>query len=511
MPTCYTRDARYALLPKRWFDRLDVARPKVADDDIDGACAPANAVGDSEWLAFPMRELAKKPPGDGRIGAIAGRLELDDRHLARVELDLSSELSAAPADLHTAIVIDHSRSVMPGELEAERAIVASYLRRAPVQSRVQIIGYARHAKALLPDWMPAAASAPRVDREIRALSPRNGSNIDNAIAEAARWLARARGTRRLIVFTDARLASRIEAIEPATFKRALPDGTVVHIVSIFDGGGGLVRDDNVPLAPLAVATGGLAVNGGPDDKHEVDATLLVRPVSVDHIRISGPGWTRLDLDATTCPADDAEEVGLDNSLPEGYACTWWGMGDAVSGPLTIEGLVWGRRVARVVRPDPSQATSLARMLSATQAFAANEDESLQQLVDRAALAINEAWSMVVTWGGSGGYADTGGIGSMTSGFSSGCCSDGVMDTGIGVGHAQPPLVLRDQLAPVVAKCGAGREHFAITLETTLEEITDVAFEGKVAPAMEKCLVEGMWDLALKIPNAPWRTRTRTEL
>jgi hypothetical protein len=29
--------------------------------------------------------------------------------------------------------------------------------------------------------------------------------------------------------------------------------------------------------------------------------------------------------------------------------------------------------------------------------------------------------------------------------------------------------------------------------------------------MEKCLVEGMWDLALKIPNAPWRTRTRTEL
>ncbi|NVB81728.1 MAG: VWA domain-containing protein [Kofleriaceae bacterium] len=511
MPTCYFRDARYALLPKRWFDKLDVARPRVAGDDIDGACAPANAFGDSEWLAFPTRELARKPPGNGRIGAIGGRLELDERHLARIELDLSRELSAAPADLHTAIVIDHSRSVMPNELEAERAIVASYLQRVPAQSRVQVIGYARTAKPMLPDWMPAAASAPRVDREIRALAPRNGSNVDSAIAEAARWLARAKGPRRLIVFTDDRIASRIEAIEPATFKRTLPDGTLVHVVSIFDGRGGLVRNDDSPLAPLAQATAGLAVSGGPDDKHQVDATLLVRPISVDQIHISGPGWTRLDIEDTTCPADNADDVGLDNTLAEGQACTWWGQGDAVSGPVTIEGLVWGRRVTRVVRPDPSQGISLARMLSATQAFSSNEDESLQELVDRAAFALNSVWSMVATWGGSGGYADTEGFGTISGGsFSSGCCSDSIGDVGIGVGTPRPPLDLRAQLAPVVAKCGAGGDHFAITLETTSEEITDVAFEGSVARATEKCLVEGTWDLSLKIPNAPWRASTRTE-
>ncbi len=504
MPTCYFRDARYALIPKTWFERLDVPRARLESDDLDTHC-DSNGSGDAQWIAFPTRELANKLPGVGRIGAIGGRLELDERHVARVEIDLSSELSAAPTDLHTAIVIDHSRSVEPNELEAERAIVASYVRQVPPQSRVQVVGYTRTAKALLPDWMPAAASAARIDREIRALAPRNGSNVDAALVEAARWLARGKGTRRLILFTDDRLAERIETMKPAALKRLLPAGTLVHVVSIFDGQGALIRNDETPLAPLAKATDGLAVVGGPDEKHQVDATMLVRPISVDALRVSGPGWDRLGM--STCPADESD---VEDLLPEGQACTWWGMGNAVSGPLTVEGFIWGRRITRIVRPDPSQGLSLARMLSASRAFEDDDDDMLQTLVDRAALAVNTVWSMVGTWGGTGGYADSDGFGTFGAGtFADPCCGD-TFDTGIGHGGGVPPLDLRRQLAPVVARCEAGDAHFAITIETTVQEIVDVTLDAQgMSTAMRTCLVEGVWDLSLSIASAPWRTRTRT--
>ena len=234
------------------------------------------------------RELAERPAGDQRIDGIAGRLPLDDRHIAHVELDLSREISEVPQDLYTAIVIDASRSLDDNEVEAQRAIVELYLREAP-NSHVQLIAYARRARALLPGWTNASQALPRVDRELRALAGRNGSNIDVALGEAARWLSSVDGTRRIVVFSDELLAQRLLDASPLALRRGLSDDTLVHVVALANGTGALSRADDAVLAPLALATFGIAVRGGLDDDGNVDAKLLVRPIWLDHIKLHSAG------------------------------------------------------------------------------------------------------------------------------------------------------------------------------------------------------------------------------
>ena len=193
-PTCFARDTRWVQVPASWHDQ------------VNGTDAPAGceAQSDGPWLAIAA------PMGTGvRIGALAGRLSVTTADFARVELDLARELEDVPADLATAIVVDGSRSVSADEREAQRAIVASYVRHAPHTS-VQLIGYARRARALLPTWAATDVAAPRIDHELRALAGRNGSNIDAGLAEAGAWLSRLEGTRRVIVFTDERVAARLE-------------------------------------------------------------------------------------------------------------------------------------------------------------------------------------------------------------------------------------------------------------------------------------------------------------
>lgn len=477
MPTCFFRDARYAALPEAWARHL--SRAKAPD-----ACGAGD-----DWIAFPTADLTKS---ESRIGVIAGRLPLGEHDIARVEIDLARELEDVPADLHTAIVIDGSRSLTSDEIEAQRAVVASYLAQVPPQTRVQVIVYARDAKPLLASWMPAVTAAPQLDRAIRSLAPRNGSNLDVAIDEAARWLDRANGTRRLIVISDERFPTRLES-RIAGFADRLPPKTLAHVVSLGIGSPGLSRVDDIALSPLATATEGISTAASVDESGKLDARLLVRPTGIDKLAIAGEGWTALD---TTI-----EEEGLDN----GTSATWWAAGSPVSGPITMSGFVWGRKVTRIVHLDPSRGRSIARELSAAGSFL---DNDLRELVDHAAVAVNASWSLMATWGGTGGYADLGGSGFGISGF---CCdSVGSRDIGIGTGTGRSiHLDLKKQLAPAIAKCRAQGVALAIVVETTREEIVDVNVTGPDDP-MRTCIEEAVWATSLQIADAPWHTTTTTK-
>ena len=120
----------------------------------------------------------------------------------------------------------------------------------------------------------------------------------------------------------------------------------------------LDRDDDALLAPLAQATEGMAVYGHRDERGLADATKLVRPIALEKLTVDAPGW---ELQQSS-PTEDA--CNVDGDLDEGTACSWWGLGTGVSGPVRVDGLLWGHHVVRVVRPDPSQGRSLARVLSA---------------------------------------------------------------------------------------------------------------------------------------------------
>jgi hypothetical protein len=430
------------------------------------------------------------------MGAIAGRLALESIHIARVEIDLARELTAVPADLHTAIVVDHSRSLDSDELDTQRAIVAAYLRAAPT-SRVQVIGYTRHARPLLAGWMVASHAAPQVDRVIRALPQRNGSNVDAALAEAAKWLANVRGTKRILLFSDERLAERFEG-SADTLRGLLAAGTLVHVVHPIALGAGIERNDNADsvLSLLAKATQGIATFGSVLENSFVDATMLVRPISIDSLEVVAAGWQRLDAFPDGRDCEDA--------LHEGGSCVWWAEGNGAAGPITISGLLWNKPIKRVVHADPTQARALARMLSVLRVL----DDELQKQVDAAALAVNSMWSLFAQWGGTGGYEEVSGFGRIGTGqFSTSSRDHGPGTPSIGRGI--PRLDLRAQLQPAIDTCRARSRYLTIDVETTLEEIVDVAVVlDPPDAAVESCISEAVWDVTLAIISPPARTRTR---
>jgi hypothetical protein len=493
-PTCFHNDARWVALLDTWWERVAGADKKISatTQQLGEACG-FDADEELRWIGKPSRDLAKQPAGERRLGVIAGRLDLSSTQLVRVEIDLARELTTVPADLHTVILLDHSRSMTSDELETQRAIALAYLRAAPL-GRVQLIGFARHPQALLPSWMVASHAAPQVDRAIRALPPRNGSNIDDALTEAARWLRDVRGTKRIIVFSDERLASRFDE-GSEVLARLLPAGTLVHVVHPSIGALGIERNDDQSVLPLlAKATQGMATFGAVDDKNQVDATILVRPISIDNVDVVAADLERVD-----------RSLGqdCDTTLHEGMSCAWLGEGTGAAGPITITGLMWNTPIKRVVRADPTQARVLARLLSVTRIL----DPELQTQVDQVALAVNSVWSLFAKWGGDGGYEDVGGFGTIGVGRIGTSSHDHSIGTSGGRGTA--PLDLRAQLQPAIDSCHAGEAEVAVSVETTLEEIVDVSVVVTPAvPAVASCITEAVWDTTLRVAGAPPRTMTR---
>ncbi|HTR56027.1 MAG TPA: VWA domain-containing protein [Kofleriaceae bacterium] len=499
-PTCFFRDARYVELPETWTSAVprELAY-RGQRDELDEICDPTGSGG--AWLAFPDRSLAVKPAGRERVGVRAARLPLAGHDVARVELAIARELSEVPADLHTAIVVDASRSMTDDQRRAQRDVVAAYLRAAP-HGQVQIIASARDARALLPDWADATDAAAAIDAALGSLAPRNGSNLDVALAEAGTWLERTHGTRRVIVFDDELAPSRLAIGDHAALAHVLPEGTLVHVVAIDDGGGSnpLERDDDTLFGELAQATQGMAMRAHQSllASPAVDATLLARPISLDGVELHGIGWT------TTSATYDCS---LDH-IGEGGSCAWTFTGDPSSRAIEVTGRIWGRPFTQSVEPDPVEARSLARALTASGEMPAD----LQAEIDRAAEAVNAVWSLFASWGGSGGYAEEeqpmwGMAGSSSYSGSTHC--GGVITT-----VEVPPLDLAPQLHHVLEQCSAQYAHVELELELTLEEIVAVDAEvtgSTVTPAMHDCIVEATWQTMLSIPDPKAHRTVRVQL
>ena len=472
-PTCFYRDARFVGVPEAWS--RDRGAPGLA-----AACGEAEA-----WLRFGGYELSKKPDGDARIVTQVDRLHVAGADFARLELDAARALGDVPADLHTAFVIDGSRSLDPDQRVAQRAIIASYLEHAP-GTQAQVIAYARTARALAPAWSTSEVLAGRLARELAAVHPRNGSNVDAGLAEAGVWLSRTAGTRRVVVFSDERLADRFEAMTPAALARLVPPGTLIHVVALTSTGE-LARDDDAKLAPVAAATGGILVRGGLGEQ-AVDATQLVRPIAIDHVSVRSRDWKRMNMDGY---------VPCDGRVAEGTTCTWWGEGSAASTGVEIEGRVWNKPLDRVVTPDPARGRAVARELSAI----GDLDEKLLAQVDREAYAVNSVWSLVARWGGTRGYQnDEEEIGGLMGNI---CGCDMVDDVGMTVGNGSvaPPLDVKPQLASAIAACHPGSAHVDLAIELTGEEIVDVTVDGATG-ALRDCLTEAVWNTELRLDTPP---------
>jgi hypothetical protein len=490
IPTCFYRDVRYAIVPDSWQPRLPPALRTLAASptEIAEACSDGGST-DALWVGFATREVAQHPATLDRVGTSAGRLALGTTHLARLELDVAGMLAGVPQDLATAIVIDGSRSVSNDEHAVQRALVASYLRKSP-RGRVQVIAYDRHARPLLPAWTVASRAAPKVDGALDRLTPANGSNVEAGLTEAGSWLSQITGTRRIVLVTDERLANALAAIPAARLAKLVPAGTLLHVVALTDTGEAPARDDHAALAPLAAATAGMAIRTGLPDGG-LDATLLVRPLTVDHVHLQTPGWKQLAVGFGGCP----------ETLVAGSSCTWWGRGDALAGPLAIEAFVWGERIVRDVHFDPGQASALARELTHRNVL----DPTLHEQAEVIARAVNGRWSLFARWGGADGY----GAGFGMMGWGCGCGGGSSSSTAIGssgrlIGSARPrpPFDLHAQLATAVARCAPGSAKIDADVENTLDEIVavQVVVHGAADPrALHACVEDAIWSVALVVP------------
>ncbi len=482
-PTCFYGDARYVIVPPHWkraTANLGDVRP-----DRDKVLTACHA---NEWssggtpavFGFVDRGLATRPSGPERIGGFAGRLALADDHFARVELALASELTDVPTDLHTVLVLDGSRSLDPPQVAAQSALVASYLKLAPTSS-VQVIVVARTAQALLGGWTTAAQAAPSIAKQLAQLELRNGSNLDVGLAEAAAWLARTTGTRRAIVFSDELWASRITDLDKAKLAAVFPADTLVHAVSLSEAQGSVGRDDDLALAPLARATEGIAVDGRVDDHGHADATMLLRPISLEHIVVHAPSWE--SFGDSSCEA-----------IAAGESCVWWEHGDLFSGPIVIAGELWTHPVEYAFRPDPARGRELARELTATELVT---NERVMAAIGRAADAVNGQLSLIATWGGDDGVGEGESFASRSGRFST-----STVDTGYGqygaIGRRTEPG-LRERIGRIVANCRAAafvpETAVSVEIELTRDEIASVTIVA--ADAVRSCIEDRLWDMKLQ--------------
>jgi hypothetical protein len=458
--TCYFHDARYVAIDPAWRPHVDRALRTASSPALLAACAGFDAEPDKiAWLRFASPIAGDQP----RLAIIADRVALSSTNIARVELDVGSHAGDVPADLYTVLVLDNSRSLDDAQRSEQRAVVASYLAKAP-SGHVQLVAVDRHARTLLPAWSVASQVRAKVASIVAALDPANGSNLDEGLATAARALDGQPGTHRVIVFTDEELPWRI-----AVDKLASPAGALVHAVALRGGTGSLERDDNSLLAKLAARTEGVGFATSHGDA--ADATELVRPIAIEKLCVTAPGL-RL-----TCPAAE--------TLEEGHAREWSGEGSG--GPIRITGLVWNHAIDRTVMATDDHTLALARRLVAP---LANYDPATNPELQRLARAVDDVWSLGATWDGSGGYAGRVTERETPGGYGCGC-EDGPGTSGYG--RAAEPQVqlgsLAHQLERATATCRhANSAQVTIDVELTDNEIVDVAVHG----GDEACITDAVW-------------------
>lgn len=484
VPTCYFQDQRYVAVPANWRAIVGATRASRARAaQLQHACGYIDD--ELAWAGFASRDLAKLPSG-ARVGVSSDRIELGDTTIARVEIDLASALGDVPRDLATVLVVDTSRSLDAYELTTQRAVVADYLKRAP-SSRVQVVTFARGARPLLTAWTTAATAAPTIAKTLLSMKQENGSNVDAGLAEAATWLNKIRGTRRVVLITDERMAQRLASMSADALKQLLPPGTLVHVAVPAARPGTFERDDTDKLGRLATATEGMRLRiGVTEPVRALDVSALVRQTSLDDLKIVAPAWSLLP--ASNGRACQQEEHDL--HLGEGQACTWWATSKTAGAqPITVEGKLWGKTFKQVLPSTPVHPLDFAREVSTIPML----DRPQADLVAEKARAVNAHHSLYAAWGGAGTYQQLAegrlGVGKAGAGYPT-PAYENLLGTGrIGTIGTQQDLAV--QLASTLQACNLGSERVEVRVEFTVREIADVQVTAKTR-AHAHCVTEAIW-------------------
>jgi subtilisin-like proprotein convertase family protein len=481
------------------LDRGEGERVAAAASDTPRFVPDAPSGGDGGFV-----EIRVAPPAIREVAARLGRVvAADTKAFLRVEVDVAPELSALPRSARVAFVVDASHTMGPEGIDAQLAMMEAYLAHVP-DARVEVVLARRRAVRLFGTFRLAGEvhSALEAARASGDLAPGNGSALDAGTALAAKILRGVPGPHRIVLATDELLRAAFTNDLAIRALAAAPEGAVAHVVVMrgLSGELSLVRDDRDPLAPIPRRSGGILVRldgvAGAAQKELVPAVLsLVRPVRIDDFRVLG--------------ADLSSGGETPGAMDEGSG--WRAMVALPEAPsaITLTGQIWSRRFERAVSSRPGFDLSVAAwVFSEDDYHDLSREEQLRVAFKGRAVSPVTSYLAVEP----GVRPSTIGIERHGSGMGLGS-GFGSAGGSVGCRVDSPAPDLAGLLAAAAERCvnelrpPAGWS-VALSVETTLDEVVDVAATGTAHPVRE-CLVEAAW--AVRLNGAFYKQHDRFDV
>ena len=496
-PADYVAGVEQAYYPER--SEPTMATPKLRVDGsakvtrgTDGPEREGGCVGSDLSFASVSQPPSFIPivaPRYGRF-ALAGA-----RALWRFELDAAPHIGEVPRGAHVVLVLDESRSQGPDGVEAQAALARAYLAHFPAETQVEVIWYARKPRREHGRFVSLAVARARLAAVSQhPMATKNGSMLEDALAETGKILSNVSGARRVVLMTDGLLRSRFtNELAIAALRGARPDRVdadlVLHIIR--RGSDDISsaeapseeRDDQDALAPIAAAFGGMlgrVAHMGDAKALAAVALPYARPVRIDAFEVEAGG-----LPLTS-----------EGTLAEGTTLRGAGIAAAPADLVYLRGMIWGRPWQLIVKPSAAYTTRAAVL-----AFGDGSYSGLLPDEQRAAAMLG-AVSPVTSY-----LAIEPGVRPSQEGITTrlgrGCAGLGFLGEGAGGANtgafwgSDPNRAALDAAAQdAAASCRRAQPATPVSLaiETVADEVLDI--QPAAGSAFARCVVERLWDVRL---------------
>lgn len=505
-----TKTVEYTLAaPTRWVDGqwvlqvprmgLDTFAPtltiKGGDTDTLSLDGMPISGGDTRKLLGSLT-LAAKPKSPPKLGGRFASVTFGkNRAVVHTAVEVAAKVSETPKEPWVVVMLDGSRSLRDGDREAEIASARAYLSFVP-DAHVQIVLFDRAVHPLEASFVTTAQALD--DLKKLQIKPKNGSDLDVALADAQKRIAEAPAgaPRRLLLLTD--LATR-STLVPERIKGLEQSKAVLHLATIKkDQTSRVGRDDHDPWSSVPRSTGGVLWTSSVQTKLDVHDVApfeeWVRPMRIDRLSLTGVGL-------------DTKTMGFADSLAEGDGIDDLHFQTSGTPSIEVKGELWSTPISTVLASNATEEKLWAGLTIGSDLLHSLKDPEITSLAFKGGVVSPMTSYLAVEpgvrpstegldWG-------QGGLGMM--GIGSG---GGGMGVGYGTGKigTQPDRMkyLHDAIAKVATTCGAG--ELRTRLETTTAEIVsvDVAPKAATSDKIKGCVRDGIFELELPMYfDAAW--------
>jgi hypothetical protein len=232
--------------------------------------------------------------------------------------------------------------------------------------------------------------------------------------------------------------------------------------------------------------------GGEPAEQERVFEQWARPTALDHVQLSD---SLSDVETSEWLNDSS---GDQPRLVEGESGDWVGLTARAVASAGLRGELWTQPVELSFSPDSDAATRWSALVFGTELLDQLSEPEMMMLARRGG-AVSPVTSYLAVepgvrpstegldWGGRGEGLGLGGIGTLGHG------------SHISRSPFDPQRYLEEQAKKQLTRCGAPERSLRLELETTRAELVDITrleLGGPQSFALEHCVREGLWALAL---------------